>query len=77
VHLFHPSVVVLGGGLSLIGEPWRAAVANAMPAHLMRSFHPGPVVRLAMLGEDVVPVGALLLAESLVAARLGKPVSSS
>ncbi|MDB6058088.1 MAG: glucokinase [Verrucomicrobiales bacterium] len=26
VHLFHPEIVVLGGGLSLLGEPLRAAV---------------------------------------------------
>lgn len=62
VHLVHPEVVVLGGGLSLVGEPLRAAVAAAIPPHLMEVFRPGPAVRLAGLGEDVVPVGALLLA---------------
>lgn len=67
VHLFHPAAVVLGGGLSLLGEPWRAAVAQALPAHLMVAFRPGPVVRLAAWGEDVVPVGALALAASLAA----------
>jgi glucokinase len=66
VHLFHPSTLILGGGLSLIGEPWRVAVAEALPRHLMGSFSPGPEVHLAALGEDVVPHGALMLAESLV-----------
>jgi len=66
-HLFHPEVIVLGGGLSLLGEPWRAAIAQALPAHLMSAFRPGPAVRLAALGEDVVPVGALALAASLAA----------
>lgn len=61
-HLFHPQVLVLGGGLSLLGEPLRAAVAAALPGYLMQAFHPGPQVRLSSLGEDVVPVGALLLA---------------
>jgi glucokinase len=70
VHLFHPGVVVLGGGLSLLGEPWRAAVAKALPAHLMAAFRPGPEVRLAVLGEDVVPVGALMLADSLAEKHL-------
>jgi glucokinase len=65
VHLFHPAVVVLGGGLSLLGEPWRAAVAQALPMQVMAAFRPGPEVRLAALGEDVVPVGALALAASL------------
>lgn len=62
VHLFHPNLIVLGGGLSLIGEPLRTAVAAHLPLHLMDAFAPGPAVRLAALGEDAVPVGALCLA---------------
>jgi glucokinase len=62
VHLFHPEVVVLGGGLSLIGEPWRAAIAAALPRFVMHAFAAGPKVLLAANGEDVVPVGALALA---------------
>lgn len=61
-HLFHPEVIVLGGGLSLVGEPLRAAVAEAVPNFLMEAFHPGPRVVLAGLAEDAVPVGALILA---------------
>ncbi len=62
VQLFHPEVIVLGGGLSLVGEPLRAAVAAALPRYVMDSFQPGPQVLLAGLGEDAVPVGALALA---------------
>jgi len=62
IHLFHPQAVVLGGGLALIGEPWREAVTTALPRFVMHAFAPGPQVRLAALGEDAVPVGALLLA---------------
>ena len=65
VHLFHPSMVLLGGGLSLIGEPWRESVANALPQYLMKAFLPGPEVRLAALGENIVPIGSLLLAASI------------
>jgi glucokinase len=61
VHLFHPDALVLGGGLSLIGEPLRAAVRQALPRFVMKSFHPAPIVLLAKLGEDAVPVGALEL----------------
>jgi len=61
-HLFHPAAIVLGGGLSLIGEPLRAAVAKALPDWLMKAFHPGPEIRLAELGEQAVPAGALILA---------------
>ena len=60
-HLFHPQVIVLGGGLSLVGEPLRAAVAAQLPQFLMEVFGRGPQVKLAELGEDAVPVGALLL----------------
>ena len=62
VHLFHPDALVLGGGLSLIGEPLRAAVRQALPRFVMKAFQP-PVVLLAKLGEDAVPVGALSLVE--------------
>jgi glucokinase len=34
-HLFHPQVIVLGGGLSLIGEPFRVAVKNALERFVM------------------------------------------
>lgn len=62
VHLFHPEVIVIGGGLSLVGEPLRAAVADALRPHLMEVFGQGPTVRLAGLGEDSVPVGCLAAA---------------
>jgi glucokinase len=62
VHLFHPAVIVLGGGLARVGEPLRRAVAETLPRWVMRVFHPVPAVRLSRLGEDVVPVGALWLA---------------
>jgi glucokinase len=60
--VMHPERVVIGGGLALMGEPLRSAVAEAMKAYLMEAFHPGPAVFLAGLREDAVPVGALLLA---------------
>ncbi|MBN8822490.1 MULTISPECIES: ROK family protein [unclassified Spirosoma] len=60
-HLFHPDAIVLGGGLSLIGEPLRAAVRQALPRFVMKAFHPAPIVLLAKLGEDAVPIGALEL----------------
>jgi len=64
VHLFHPEVIVLGGGLALIGEPWRAAVAAAVPRFVMAAFAPGPPVELSVLEENAVPAGALLLAQT-------------
>lgn len=63
VHLCHPEIIVIGGGLSLIGEPLRKAVASALPRFVMEAFHPVPQIALAELGEEAVPVGALLLAK--------------
>lgn len=62
VQLFHPEAIVMGGGLSLIGEPLRTAVKEALTQYVMEAFAPGPEVRIAALGEDAVTVGALLLA---------------
>lgn len=62
VHLFHPAVIILGGGLAHVGEPLRVAVQTALSPQVMEVFQPGPPIRLAALGEDAVPVGALRLA---------------
>ncbi|MGA2498402.1 MAG: ROK family protein [Tepidisphaeraceae bacterium] len=63
VHLFHPAVVVMGGGLSLVGEPLRSAIERHTHAQLMTASLPGPPVKLAQVGEDAVPVGAAINAE--------------
>jgi glucokinase len=62
VHLFHPEIIVLGGGLSGVGEALRAGVAAELPRYLVEAFQPGPRIALAQLFEDAVPVGALQLA---------------
>ena len=62
VHLMHPKVIILGGGLSLIGEPLRAAVSEALGGFLMPGFAPGPPIKLAALAEAAVPVRAIELA---------------
>jgi glucokinase len=67
--LLHPERIVLGGGLALLGEPLRAAVAEALRHYVMEAFGAGPAIVLAALREDAVPVGALRLA----AARSGLP----
>jgi glucokinase len=65
VALFHPQVIVIGGGVSLMGslfwDDLHAVVARrAMPAYA------GSVrIARAALGEEVVPVGALCLAGTL------------
>jgi len=62
VHLLNPETIVLGGGLSLIGEPFRKLVEQKLPDYLMDVLRPGPSIQLSLLKEDAVPVGALALA---------------
>ncbi len=62
VQLLHPQVIVLGGGLSGIGEPLRSRVAESLRSFIMKVFLPGPEIRLASLGEAAVPTGAIELA---------------
>lgn len=66
VHLFHPEVIILGGGLSSVGEPLRTEVEQALKGYIMEVFRPGLRVALARLGEDAVPIGALELARRLL-----------
>lgn len=63
VHLTHPEMIILGGGLSLMGDLLIKAVKKHLPRFIMDAFKPGPEVRVAALSEDVVPIGALLLAK--------------
>ena len=63
VHLFHPAIIILGGGLAGVGEPLRAAVSEALSGFVMEVFRPGPEIALAALREDAVPVGAIELAQ--------------
>lgn len=62
VHLFHPEILVVGGGLSLCGEALRKEVDTRLGNYVMKAFRPAPRVLLAQLREDAVPIGALLMA---------------
>ena len=64
VHLFHPQIISIGGGLSLLGEQLRQPVASRLPHYIMAAFLPPPVIAIASLRENVVPVGALELAKN-------------
>jgi glucokinase len=68
VHLFHPEVLILGGGLSGVGEPLRANVETALKPLVMKVFLSSLRVKLASLGADAVPVGALELAREAIQA---------
>lgn len=65
VHLFHPQIIIIGGGLSLLGDALRYPIADRLPHYVMAAFHPVPEVAIAALRENVVPVGALELSKQL------------
>jgi len=56
--------MIIGGGLSLIGDPLLTLVKKSIGKYLTKAFQPGPEIKLASLGEDVVGIGALLLAKA-------------
>jgi glucokinase len=62
IHLIHPHIVILGGGLSLMGEPLRKSVQEKVKNFLMDAFQPGPIIELSALKEDAVTIGAIALA---------------
>lgn len=75
VTLVAPSVVVLGGGVSLVGEPWwlrpvRQYVDQYVFPPLRGTFQ----IELARLGEEVVVHGALTLVRQMLAQK--QPVTS-
>lgn len=62
VHLLNPDTVIIGGGLSLVGETLRILIEKKLTGYLMDVLRPGPAIQLSALKEDAVPVGALCLA---------------
>ena len=64
VHLFHPEVIIIGGGLSLLGNNLSDAITTALSQYVMKAFLPPPEIKIASLGKNVGPVGALELARS-------------
>jgi glucokinase len=69
VHLFHPDLIIIGGGLSLIGESLRSRLQDTIRTYTMDAFRSAVDVRLSELKVDAVPVGALILAGQ----HLGNP----
>lgn len=64
VHLLNPDVIILGGGLSLTGEYISGSLLAVLPKYIMTSIKNNlPEVKIASLKEDVVPVGAVILAK--------------
>lgn len=63
IHILNPEIVIIGGGLSLIGESVTDSISKNLPQYLMSSMKNSlPEIKIAQLKEDVVPIGAVLLA---------------
>lgn len=64
VHILNPDVIIIGGGLSLMGEYVTKSISKKLPQYLMTSLKNSlPEIKIAYLKEDVVPIGAVLLAD--------------
>ena len=61
IHLLHPEVVILGGGLSFLGGVLESRITKKLPGYLMKAFIPAPAIKLSQLKEKAVPIGALVL----------------
>jgi len=59
MHLVHPQVLILGGGVSKLGERFRQAIEAQTTKFVIDAFQPLPPILLAELGEQVVPIGAI------------------
>jgi len=66
VHLLHPDIIVVGGGLSLLGNYLLHPLRLQLPKYVMEAFHPVPCIELSAIGEQAVPLGAIELAKSIV-----------
>lgn len=65
VHLFHPDIIIIGGGLSLLKDHLLKPLVEKLPKYVMQAFLPPPPIKIAALGEMVVPVGAIELARKI------------
>jgi glucokinase len=67
VVVLDPQVVIIGGGVSDLGEPLRAAVERHLPSLIIGyEYRTGLRVALATLGERAGAIGAAMLAAELL-----------
>jgi len=62
VHVFNPEIIVVGGGVSLLGDLLFDPMREAMEAHVIdRSYIDTLKLKPAVLGENVSVIGAAAL----------------
>lgn len=73
LHIFNPSVVILGGGVSRSGafliEPLRSAISERL---ISPEYLHGLVITTAALGDDAGLLGALALAEAVAVSEVAE-----
>jgi glucokinase len=66
LHIFNPSIVIVGGGVSQSGEAFFAPMRLAMSEHVIsQKYIENLTLTTCALGDDVGLMGALALAQSL------------
>ncbi len=63
LHIFNPTIVIVGGGVSLSGELIMGPIRSAMQTHVMNAHYlDNLTLTTAALGDDTGLIGALALA---------------
>jgi glucokinase len=66
LHIFNPTIVIIGGGVSRSGEAFFGPVRTAMDEHVIsKKYLDNLTLTTAALGDDVGLMGALALAQKL------------
>lgn len=66
LHIFNPSMVIIGGGVSQSGEAYIGPLRSTMNDHVMsKRYLDNLTLTTSALGDDVGLMGALALAETL------------
>jgi glucokinase len=66
LHIFNPSVIIIGGGVSQSGEDFFGPLRNVMNEHVMsKKYLENLTLTKAILGDEVGLMGALALAEQM------------
>ena len=63
VHIVNPDILILGGGLSNLGEYLSMTLTHKLRDYMMDVLkEKSPIIKLSGLKEDTVPLGAVILA---------------
>jgi len=66
LHIFNPTVVIIGGGVSQSGESFFKPIRKAMSEHVLSSkYLENLILTPSSLGDDVGLMGALALAQTI------------